>query len=131
MSRKRMQHELFEARKVQEYEEAVARKKAAASGGTPGQPPAQQQGHGILGFIVKGEAEADSVTGRAGLTLVVEGFRAYQGDVLVRNWLKLKKRNRGCARAQNKPEGSAPKLTYTFRADTVEPSHRLSAEQQR
>jgi hypothetical protein len=95
MSRKRMQHELFEARKVQEYEEAVARKKAAASGGTPGQPPAQQQGHGILGFIVKGEAEADSVTGRAGLTLVVEGFRAYQGDVLVRNWLKLKKRNRG------------------------------------
>ncbi|MDI7269958.1 MAG: transposase, partial [Myxococcota bacterium] len=41
------------------------------------------------------EEKAASVTGRAGLPLVVEAFRGYRGDDLVRKYLELKKRQRG------------------------------------
>ena len=46
------------------------------------------------------EATEDEVTGRAGLTLVVEAFQGYRGHDLVRKHLKVKKRARGYSEAE-------------------------------
>jgi hypothetical protein len=48
-----------------------------------------------LPFILQTDEDSTSVTGRAGLPLVVEAFRGYRGDDLVRELLKVKKRQRG------------------------------------
>jgi hypothetical protein len=92
MSRKKMQRELFDAQKVREYEESLARNRLdqACSNASAGPP-----GRGILPFILDPVCEADQVTGRAGLSLVVEAFRGYRGDKLVGEQLKLKQRRRG------------------------------------
>jgi hypothetical protein len=86
MSRKKMQQQLFEAEREQRYLKATTKAKASKL-------PAE--GHGIMPFVLKPEEELDTVTGRAGLPLVVETFRAYRGDDLVKLYLKLKKRDRG------------------------------------
>jgi hypothetical protein len=86
-----MQNELFEARKVQEYEQATARKRLEQAAGAA----AGAEGRGVLPFMVKGEPNEDQVTGRAGLTLTVEALRAYRADELIRSHLKVKKRDRG------------------------------------
>jgi len=94
MSKKKKQRELFEARKAQQYEEAMAQKRAA-QGSPPAEVPPQGDGKGLLPFQLQPDAGEDEVTGRAGLTLVVEAFRGYRGDDLVRTHLKVKKRARG------------------------------------
>ena len=81
-----MQKELFEAEREQRYLEATTKAKA---GGPVG------DSRGLLPFVIQPEEEAASVTGRAGLPLVVETFRGYRGDDLVKQHLKLKKRKRG------------------------------------
>ena len=86
MSRKKMQKELFEAEREQRYREATS--KASKTSLSKG-------GSGILPFLMQADEEATSVTGRAGLPLVVEAFRGYRGDDLVRALLKVKKRQRG------------------------------------
>lgn len=86
MSRKKMQKELFEAEREQRYLEATS--KASKSG-------LSKQGRGILPFLMCPDEESTSVTGRAGLPLVVEAFRGYRGDDLVRMLIQVKKRQRG------------------------------------
>ena len=86
MSRKKMQKDLFEAEREQRYLEATTKSKPGRVGG---------EGHGLLPFVMQPDEEAASVTGRAGLPLVVEAFRGYRGDDLVRKHLRLKKRQRG------------------------------------
>ena len=89
-----MQRELFEAKKVQQYEEAMAQKRAE-QGAPPVEAPRQGGGKGILPFQFQPDDSEDEVTGRAGLPLVVEAFRGYRGDDLVKAYLKVKKRARG------------------------------------
>jgi hypothetical protein len=86
MSRKKMQKDLFVAEREQRYLEATTKSKPGSVGG---------EGRGLLPFVMQPDEEAASVTGRAGLPLVVEAFRGYRGDDLVRKHLKLKKRQRG------------------------------------
>jgi len=81
-----MQKELFEAEREQRYLEATS--KASKSG-------LSKAGRGILPFLMQADEESTSVTGRAGLPLVVETFRGYRGDDLVRALIKVKKRQRG------------------------------------
>lgn len=81
-----MQKELFEAEREQRYLEATTKAKASGPVG---------DGRGLLPFVIQPEEEADSVTGRAGLPLVIEAFRGYRGDDLVEQHLKLKQRKRG------------------------------------
>lgn len=89
-----MQQELFEAKKVQQYEEDMARKRADQGLPPPALPP-PGDGKGLLPFRFQPEDDEDQVTGRAGLPLVVEAFRGYRGDDLVRSHVKVKKRARG------------------------------------
>jgi hypothetical protein len=84
MSKKKMQQGLFEAKREQRYLEATSKQRGAAG-----------EGRGILPFVLRADEEADTVTGRAGLPLVVEAFRGYRGDELVAEHLRLKQRARG------------------------------------
>jgi len=85
MSKKKMQKEFFEAEREQRYHAAT----------TKAQATSEADGRGILPFVVTGDEATDSVTGRAGLPLVVEAFRGYRGDDLVKQHLHLKARDRG------------------------------------
>ena len=84
-----MQQELFEAEREQRYLEATSKQRGAAG-----------EGRGILPFVLRADEEADTVTGRAGLPLVVEAFRGYRGDELVQQHLRLKQRARGYTEAE-------------------------------
>lgn len=85
MSRQKLQQELREAVRVQEYEEQKSSEVLAGGGG----------GGGLLPFVLKPEDTQDRITARAGLPLVVEAFRGYRGDDLVRAHVQIKKRARG------------------------------------
>ena len=67
MSKKKMQRELCEAEREHSCREATSKQRGTAG-----------EGRGILPFVVRDGEEADTVTGRAGLPLVVEAFH---GDV--------------------------------------------------
>jgi hypothetical protein len=92
MSRKRMQQDLFDAAQQQAYEAATT-KPEPPSDPAPGPP-------GVLPFRYVPDAEAGTYTGRAGLPLLLEAFRAVAGDVLVQEHLRLKQRARGLSEAE-------------------------------
>lgn len=95
MSKKKMQQELLEAEKVQRCEEFITRKGTEQGGSTP-ERPKRCDGKGLLPYVLNPEPQEDQVTGRAGLPLVIEAFRGYGGDDLVRGNLKdIKQRKRG------------------------------------
>ncbi|MFQ5352266.1 MAG: IS1380 family transposase [Candidatus Binatia bacterium] len=84
MSRRKMQMDLIEAERHQRYEAATSKEAGPVAAS-----------RGVLPFVTRVDQENDTVTGRAGLPLVVEAFRAYRGDDLVKEHLRVKKRARG------------------------------------
>jgi len=87
-----MQQDLLDATRLQDYEAATTKPEAPA--------PRASAAPGILPFSYLPDEDADSVTGRAGLPLLLEAFRAYAGDVLVQQHLRLKQRARGLSEAE-------------------------------
>ena len=69
MSRKKTRKDLFEAEREQRYLEATTQSKPCSEGSKG------IEGRGRLPFVMQPDEEAASVTGRAGLPLVVEVFR--------------------------------------------------------
>lgn len=92
MSKQKLQQELTDAVKMQWYEEQKAGACSTEVGGTM---PGRREGAGLLPFVLKPEIGQDQVTSRGGLPLVIEAFRGYRGDDLVRDLVKVKKRAGG------------------------------------
>ena len=87
-----MQQDLLDATRLQDYEAATTKPEAPATRASAAP--------GLLPFSYLPDEDADSVTGRAGLPLLLEAFRGYAGDVLVQQHLQLKQRARGLSEAE-------------------------------
>jgi len=89
-----MQRELFEAETHRKLEEDLMRKKAQREGAVP---PSEldQDGRGLLPFVIQEVADGSNVTGRGGLPLVVEVLRGYRADDLIKKYVRIKLRARG------------------------------------
>lgn len=87
-----MQQDLFDAAQQQAYEAATTK---------PERPDAPASiPPGVLPFSYVPDEDAGTYTGRAGLPLLLEAFRAVAGDVVVQEHLRLKQRRRGFSEAE-------------------------------